>query len=77
MPRTKLQNYKNEKVRQFNESQDCSQSFWNIFKALPENVSSETLPPVKEAEWLQHFGNLHSTPLVQSKDKNAIFKQMN
>ena len=32
--RTKQQNYKNEKVRQLTESQDCSQSFWNIFKAF-------------------------------------------
>ena len=47
---TKQQNYKNEKARQLTESQGCSQSFWNIFKALPENVFSETLPPVKEAE---------------------------
>ena len=47
---TKQQNYKNAKARQLTESQGCSQSFWNIFKALLENVFSETLPPVKEAE---------------------------
>ena len=53
--RTKQQNYKNEKMRQLTKSQDCSQSFWNVFKTLPANVSSETLPLVKETEWLQHF----------------------
>ena len=74
--RTKQQSYKNEKVRQLTESQDCSQSFWNIFKALPENVSSETLPPVKEAEWLQHFGNLHSAPKMQSKDQNTVLNEL-
>ena len=74
--RTKQQNYKNEKVRQLTESQDCSQSFWNIFKALPENVSSETLPPVKRQEWLQHFGNLHSAPKMQSKDRNTVLNEL-
>ena len=74
--RTKQQNYKNEKVRQLTESQDFSRSFWNIFKTLPENVSSETLPPVKEAEWLQHFGNLHSAPKMQSKDQNTVLNEL-
>ena len=36
--RKKQQNYKNEKLHQLTKSQLCSQSFWKVFKTLPETL---------------------------------------
>ena len=72
----KQQNYKNKKLHQLAKSQVSSQSFWKVFKTLPETLTSETPPPVTEADWLKHFETLHSPPQKQSTNQNVALNEL-
>ena len=51
------QNYKNSKLNQLTETHIQDQSFWSVFKTLPEEVVSESPSPITHAEWIRHFGH--------------------
>ena len=71
-----MKNYKNEKLHQLTKSQVCSQSFWKVFKTLPETLSSETPPPVTEADWLKHFETLHSPQQKQNTNQKIALSEL-
>ena len=72
--RKKQEQYRNEKLNELTNSNVDSQSFWNVFKTLPETSTStnETPPPINESEWLEQFGKLHSSPKLDCSNKKAF-----
>ena len=74
--KSKQQSYRNDKLNELIRCQNDSVSFWNVFKTLPESIVDETSPPVSEADWLQHFGNLHSCPNVEKQTQQELLKEL-
>ena len=74
--KTKQENYRNEKLNELVKCQNDSVSFWNVFKTLPESIVSETSAPIREAEWRQHFGNLHSSPNAEKQTQQELLEEL-
>lgn len=74
--KTKQQNYRNDKLNELIKCQNDSMSFWNTFKTLPESIVNETPPQIREDEWLQHFGNLNSSPNIEKETQQELLKKL-
>lgn len=74
--KNKQQNYKNEKLNQLSDTHIHSQSFWKIFKTLPETPKQDTPPPIEQTEWLRHFGQLHSAPDTNNVQQQTIITEL-
>ena len=57
--RNKQSNYNQQMLTKLESSED-PHSFWNTLQSMDENEKINDIPPVTEAQWLKHFGNLHS-----------------
>ena len=68
----KRENYKNDKLKELTTNQNDSQNFWSVFKSLSKTTITETTAPIKESEWLQHFGKLHSFPNQDHPQQQSI-----
>ena len=72
----KQEQYRNEKPNELTNCNVDSQSFWNVFKTLPETSTNETPPPINESEWLQHFGKLHSSPKLDCSQQEGVRREL-
>ena len=72
----KRENYKNDKLKELTTNQSDSQNFWSVFKFLSETAITETTAPIKESEWLQHFGKLHSFPNQDHPQQQSIREEL-
>ena len=72
--KSKQKSFQNDKLTKLSETDVHSQSFWNILKTVPETFDKESTLPVQQNEWLEHFGNLHSSPRVINRKQHIIDK---
>ena len=47
-----------------------------MFKTLPEEVVSQSPSPITHAEWIRHFGQLHSAPSTKHLQQRATINKL-